>query len=511
MKKKAIKKWIKRIIIIAILGFLGYSLLKPRPHVINYRTVAADVGDIKVVISGAGTVETATSRNASSNVTAKITKLYYDEGDYVSKGTILARLDSKDYQMQINTQKNSIEQAKISKQASNRQVENLMVVSNGTGFIRNLTISEGSYLVTNSKVCEITVPNKYEITLQFLASNSSKISIGDKANIFLLDSYSYIDGEVSYVGSEKTVLNTGSNVIDVIIKVEDPRYVLDGLRAEASIKTLSGIELTSANPSYFAAARDTQVLSGSTGKVTKLYVKEGQEIKEGDIICELQNEDLNDSIQNTNISIKNLEQQLEYSESKLADYVIRADMAGTITSQKVKEGDWIQVGMTLCTISDLDTYEFKLPIDELDISKVKLNTKVKVTLDALEETKDNPIEGTIVKLPLEGVTVGGVTDYYVTVQIPYVEGLLIGMNADGDITIKESLNATRIPIECVEKEDGKYYVQLVTGVSGDTIVDREVEIGIKDNNYYEITKGLESGDKVVLPEQGIVGGMLNMF
>ena len=208
-----------------------------------------------------------------------------------------------------------------------------------------------------------------------------------------------------------------------------------------------------------------------------------------------------------------MQQQLSHTQSKLSDYVIKASISGTITSQPIKKGDWVSAGTIFSTISDLDTFEFKVPVDELDISKVNLDSKVMVTLDALENTKDNPIVGKITKLPLEGVSNGGVTDYYVTVEIPYIEGLLIGMNADADITIKERLNVIRAPIECIDKDEGKYYAELLEeNASGDKSTRKvEVEVGIKDSNYYEIVSGVNIGDKLIVPEQGIIGGSFNMF
>ena len=511
MKKGTITKWVKRIIIIGAVGVAAFVFLNPKPEAVVLRSTKADRGDIKIIVSGTGTVATTEARKEISTVTAKVKNIYYDEGDYVKEGAVIARLDDSDYAIQINNQKNTIAQAKISQGSTQRQIENLKIISTGEGFIRNLAIKEGSYVVTNSKVSDITIPNRYEITLQFLASTASRINVGDAADVFMLDSYSHIDGVVTYVGSEKSILSTGSNVVDVIITIEDPRYVLDGLKAEATIKTVSGIELTSSEPSYFESAKDSQILSGSTGKVVKLFVKDGQEIHVGDVIAELENEDLNDSVQNTDISIANLQQQLNYSQSKLSDYVIKSDISGTITSQNIKVGDWVQAGSIVSTISDMDTFEFKIPVDELEISKVKLDSPVSVTVEALEQTLNNPITGEVSKLPLEGVSAGGVTDYYVTIKIPYVDGLLIGMNADADIIIKESLNVVRIPIECVEKENGKYYVQIVEGSSGDKLTKREVEVGIKDSNYYEITSGLQEGEAVFVPEQGISGATFNMF
>ena len=182
--------------------------------------------------------------------------------------------------------------------------------------------------------------------------------------------------------------------------------------------------------------------------------------------------------------------------------MISASIDGTITAQNIKVGDWVAAGTLISNVSNMDEFEFLIPVDELDISKVKLENKVLVTIDALPETIDNPIEGKITKLALEGVSMGGVTDYYVTVTIPYVEGLRIAMNASADIIITESLETLRIPIECVKKEDGKYFVEVV---NGETVEKREITVGAQNTSYYEVTSGLEKGEEVVVPQQNIFG------
>lgn len=495
------KKWVKRIIILAIIVsvfvFIKNSANVPQ----TYRTATVERGDVMVVVSGTGSVSAAESRKEISKVAARVEEIYFKEGDRVQKGDVIVKLDSSDYEVTVNSQKNSVQQAEISKQNTDRQIKNLKIIASSNGFIDNLNVSEGSYVVSNTKVCDITEPNKYEIKLQFLASDVNKINIGDSASIFLTNSYSYIDGTVTYVGQEKKVLESGSNVIDVIITVNDKNYVLAGLSANATITTQNGAKLTSAADSSFSSAKSEQILSGTTGTITKLLVKNGTEVKPGDVIAELENKDLSANAQSTAISLQNMYQQLEYSQDKLEDYAVSSSIDGTITAQNIKVGDWVAAGTLLSTVSDMNEFEFLIPVDELDICKISLNSKVEVSLDALPETIENPIEGKITKLPLEGVTTGGVTDYYVTIAIPYIEGLRIAMNASADIIIAESEKTLRIPVECVSRENGTYYVEVV---NGESIEKRKVELGIQNSSFYEVVNGVNEGEQIILPQQNIL-------
>lgn len=501
MKDFLKKKWVKRAIILAIIVVMFVYISNSVKQPVMYRTTEVESGDVRVIVSGTGTISATESRKEIAKVAARVEEIYFQEGEIVKEGDVIAKLDSSDYEVTVNTQKNSLQQAQIAKNTVERQIKNLKIVSTADGVVSNLNISEGSYVVTNTKICDITTQHKYEITLQFLASDRNKIEVGNYANIFLTNSYSYIDGVVTYVGTGKKVLENGSNVVDVIITVENPNYVLGGLSANATITTATGAKLTSSADSVFSNARSAQILSGSTGTVVNLFVKNGSEVKAGDILAELENVDLTANVQSSAISVQNLSEQLAYSQDKLEDYAISASIDGTITSQNIKVGDWISAGTLISTVSNMEEFEFLIPIDELDISKVSLSDKVLVSIDALPETIDNPIEGKITKLPLEGVTAGGVTDYYVTISIPYVEGLRISMNASADIIINESINTLRIPIECVSKENGKYYVETV---NGENIEKREVTIGNQNTSFYEILSGLTKGEEVIIPQQNIL-------
>ncbi len=498
------KKWVKRVIILAIIVVVFMYLSNAAKPPITYRTAEVESGDVRVIVSGSGTISATESRKEISKVAARVEEIYFKEGETVKEGDVIAKLDSSDYEVTVNTQKNSLQQAQISQNTVDRQVKNLKIVSTADGFINNLNISEGSYVVTNTKICDITTQNKYEITLQFLASEVNKIEVGNYANIFLTNSYSYINDVVTYVETGKKVLESGSNVVDVIITVENPNYVLGGLSANATVTTSTGAKLTSSADSVFTNAKSAQILSGSTGTVINLFVKNGSEVKVGDIIAELENVDLTANAQSSAISLQNLSEQLAYSQDKLEDYAVSASIDGVITSQSIKVGDWVSTGTLISTVSNMEEFEFLVPVDELDISKISLDSKVFVSIDALPKTLDNPIEGKITKLPLEGVTAGGVTDYYVTISIPYVEGLRISMNASADIIVSETLDTLRVPVECVTKENGKYYVEVL---DGETIVKREITIGSQNTSFYEILSGLTKGEEVVVPQQN----SLNLF
>ena len=69
----------------------------------------------------------------------------------------------------------------------------------------------------------------------------------------------------------------------------------------------------------------------------------------------------------------------------------------------------------------------------------------------------------------------------------------MGMNCTTEIVVDSSTDTLIIPVETVNARKGKYSVTMEDGTQ------REVEIGIYDENNIEIVSGLTEGEKVKLP------------
>ena len=505
MKEFLKKKWVKIIFVLLILFLICGALFTNKNDGISYRTVKIEKGDIISSISGSGTIAAVESRKEIAKVSSTVEEIYFEEGQLVNEGDIILKLDSEAYEMNLKSQQASVEQAEITKDNLNRQIRNMKIKATSEGTIKGLVINEGSYVTSTMKVCDIDSTNRSEVTVPFLASIVDRISIGNKVELLLTDSYSYVNGYVSYIGTSKSTLSSGSVVVDIGITVDSTEHSLAGLKAKASIFANDGTKITSANPGTFNKQVAAQVLSNATGEVTKLYVKNGQYVKAGDIIAEVKNQDIIANLQATNVSLQNAYDQLGYAKEKLEDYTITAPITGTITAQSVKVGDVVAAGTIVTTVSKTDEYEFKIPVDELDVSKITTANKVLVTIDAIPETEDNPIVGRISKIPLEGITVGGVTDYYITVAIPAIENLRISMNANAEIILAESNDVLMLPIEAIQKEDGKRFVEVIQNGVANKV---EVVTGTSNSGYAEVVNGLKEGDEVVIPEQGSGFGLM---
>lgn len=147
------------------------------------------------------------------------------------------------------------------------------------------------------------------------------------------------------------------------------------------------------------------------------------------------------------------------------------------------------------TIANPDKMKFVANVDEADIGKVKVGQKITLILDAYSEQE---IEGEVGQVAFASVaTKGGGTAYPIDIYLPENKDLQfkVGMNGDLDIIISGVKDILTIPSETITEKDGKKFVQVVKGRQ---IKEVEVETGLTTDIKTQITQGLSEGETIIV-------------
>ena len=205
---------------------------------------------------------------------------------------------------------------------------------------------------------------------------------------------------------------------------------------------------------------------------------------------------------------------------QLEDYTITAPITGTVVTKNTKQGDNLDNTNgqnTLAEIYDLSYLKFDISVDELDINKMKVGQKVKITCDSLEGT----FEGVVTNVSVAGTTLSGYTTYPVTVEIKEVpEGLLPGMNITAEIVVEQAQDVLAVPVSAVQRGNIVYVkdASVTTAPNKNIPVgykEVKVETGFSNSTYIEIVSGLSEGDVIFVPYtvssgSAIFNAMMNM-
>ncbi|MEB3195937.1 MAG: efflux RND transporter periplasmic adaptor subunit [Candidatus Sericytochromatia bacterium] len=176
----------------------------------------------------------------------------------------------------------------------------------------------------------------------------------------------------------------------------------------------------------------------------------------------------------------------------LARTTVRAPFAGTLTDWLVEPGAWVAPGTPLAQFQDLDALKVDLPVDELDVPKLKRGGLVSLTFDAYP---DEPATGTIAHVSRASVTGSGNVQIF-PVEVRFADPLSRikpGMSADARIVVREIPNVLALPVGAVERKLDGYVVKVIEGRN---TVERRITPGITTLEYVEVKSGLSAGERV---------------
>jgi multidrug efflux pump subunit AcrA (membrane-fusion protein) len=251
----------------------------------------------------------------------------------------------------------------------------------------------------------------------------------------------------------------------------------------------------------------------SSWKIVEILKK--KDVRQGDALVKLKNEDIAHQLDLIDIQLEQARLRLadlkQQQEQNRADSVIRAPISGTVVLPEAAEfgvGMSVPQGALLATIVDYSQLQAVIPVDELDINKVKVGQRVEITAEALP---GETISGKVAAISSTGKIVGSVATFDVTVSIDPVAGLKAGMSVSASILVDVRTNTLLVPIEAVFEEDGVTKVMLAAtekekgpGIGPGTPV--EVVTGAYNATHIEILEGLAEGQKII-----IQGSVLNPF
>ena len=186
--------------------------------------------------------------------------------------------------------------------------------------------------------------------------------------------------------------------------------------------------------------------------------------------------------------VDKLEENLEVSKSSFESLLVRAPIAGQLTSLPVEIGESKQSGQRLGQIDVIDQFKIVAQIDEFYVSRVAAGQTTSFTLSGREYTarllKVYPevTDGTFeVDLVFDGLTPSDVR-----------RGQSLQMN----LTLGSPVESLLLPIGGFVQDTGGNWVFVVDS-EGNYANRRDIRVGRRNNRYVEVIDSLQQGDRVI--------------
>lgn len=222
-----------------------------------------------------------------------------------------------------------------------------------------------------------------------------------------------------------------------------------------------------------------------SGTVKKIYVEEGQTVKTGEIIAELESIDVavNDS-------------EKVYLKAPIDGEILKIDfkvgemVTGSKTETQSSAGSSASV-----ILMDPSVIYVKSNVTETDISGIETGQQIRLSIDPL--SLENVAAEVISVSDLPNIESSGIVTYEVVGKLTETNpDIKDGMTTFLTYLKKEKKDVLLVPNKAIFVEDGKQYVSVET--SEGTTEKRAVVGGLTNGVNTEIIEGLKEGETIII-------------
>jgi HlyD family secretion protein len=212
------------------------------------------------------------------------------------------------------------------------------------------------------------------------------------------------------------------------------------------------------------------------------------------------------TLQQYNLALQNAQIAIYNAKQNIMNTVIIAPSDGTVVSVDLKKSSVLSAqdysSKTAVKLVDTKSIKFTGLVDEIDILKVKVGQKVKITVDAVP---DKEFTGTVKFISPYGTEEGNVVKFALTIELdPFDVELRGGLSATADISVYSAKSVLLVPVSMVVTTPMGSIVTVMNESTGQS-EPRRVTLGEGNFQYLEVLSGLKEGDKIVTPSSSPTG------
>lgn len=462
----------------------------------NVTVYTAGIEPISSSVTYTGEIKASESVSVSSKVSAKAKTVFYNEGDYVKAGAVLAKLDDTDVAL-------SLKQAEA---GYNSAVANYnMVVNSST---KQATVSAQQNL-NSAQLAYDTALSNYNREKELYEQNSA-IKLAEQ---------SYNDAVAAY-NRQKELYDNNTSIISAQNALTTAQQNYDRTKQLFDMGAASQVELdTAKNSMENAKAALDSASSGAASQLDSVYsaMKSAEEnYKTTKISASTAFENAENSLKNAENALKNAKENIELTKVSTKESIstasasvqsskatldtarntmnntaITAPIDGYIASKNINVGQMVAQGTEIFSIKNSDTVDAEISVTEAVIPYISVGTPAKVSIKSADiEEKSGTV--TLVN-SVKNQTTGM---YTVRVSIPNPGSeIKVGMFADISLTLQQSSGSVVIPSDSLLQENDEMYVYIA---NGNTAEKRVVYLGIQNSDYSEVLSGVEEGESIVV-------------
>lgn len=161
----------------------------------------------------------------------------------------------------------------------------------------------------------------------------------------------------------------------------------DQTTAQRTVQVARGnIEVSLSGSGTVESASTSDLMSNVQGKIIKSFFNEGDQIKKGDLLFEIDDTDAKLNIQKIENSISQTQLNVNSNLKSYSNLTITAPFDGIITGLSALAGESVNNGMNIFTITDTSKLKLTVPFSTADILNIKAGQNVEVHIQEIMDT-----------------------------------------------------------------------------------------------------------------------------
>jgi HlyD family secretion protein len=197
---------------------------------------------------------------------------------------------------------------------------------------------------------------------------------------------------------------------------------------------------------------------------------------------------------------------LEEQKTNLAEAVLVAPTDGVILEVNIEPGERVlnEANEAAIIIANTSAYLLKVEVDEIDIGRIARNQEARIVLDAFIEQE---FEGRVADISPRPASddPNAIVTYEVTLTLDTSDTnleLLSGMTAHATIETQRLENVVVVPNRAIQIDrTNTPSVTYVEKLEEGNPVRTEIELGLRNEEVTQVVAGLEEGDQVIIRNQ----------
>jgi len=458
-----------------------------------YRATSEQIED---TVTYTGEIKAFESVGIAAKVSAKVTEVMVQEGDRVTAGQVLAKLDEEDIRLSYN----QVQASYNSAVANYNMVVNSSTVQASTGAKQKLESAQIAYDAAKSA---------YDREVQLNAQNSN-VKLAEQAYQDASAAYerakNLYDQDTSLVAAKNALtsaqdaLNRTEKLFEMgaATQLELDQAKQNAQNAQANVDNLEVSKQASLDAAHMQMLQAQENLKTAQVNVNAALDHAKNTLdnaafaldsaKEAVTLTEVSNAE---TIKNAKAGVDAARANLALAENNLKNTSIIAPIDGFVASNSANVGQMAVAGYDLFQIKNSSDINCEINVTESVITSVTAGTPAMISV------KSAGVENVSGTVTLVNTVKNDATGMYkVQVTIPNADNQLkVGMFVDVELVTGQAEGAVVIPSEAIIWEQEEAYVFVA---EGETAMRVPVVTGIENDEMTEIISGVSAGDEVVV-------------